>query len=360
MSNKQLERRFNMFKTVAAIAVALVFGFAVIGIVSEDPGEALRLFLFGPLERKTRIGNIFESMTPLLFTGTAICVMYQANVFNMVGEGAFLISAAMATWFATTHMTMARLPLIVICFIIGILSGIMAALIPAVLKIKYKANELVSSLMMNYILLKLSDYLLLYKLIDTDTGWQASRPLPQHLTRIWEGTKVHSGFIIGLVLCVVFYLFIYRTKWGYEIRMVGVNQSFAKYSGISVMAVALVTQLIGGGIAGLGGAVEMLGFYDRFVWFGTQPGYGFDGVLVGVLAGNNPLMVPVSALFLAYVRVGAACMSRASDVPVEFVDVLQGIIIILVAAELFLAKTKHKLIVNNAKKLLEKEEKENA
>ena len=362
MTNKQLEKRFNALKTVAAVAVALVFAFVIIAFISDNVGEAVYQFLVGPLLRPSRIINVFERMTPLLFTGTAICIMYQANVFNMVGEGAFLIAASMATWFVTSNSTMGRLPIIAVCLIVGIGTGVLAAVIPAVLKIKFKANEIVSSLMMNYILLKISDYMLLYVLKDTASGLQASYPIPEQakLTKITasfvKGTKLHSGFIIGLIVCVVAYLFIYRTKWGYEIRMVGANQSFAKYSGIKVLGVALATQLIGGGIAGLGGAVEILGYYDRFIWYGTQPGYGFDGVLVGVLAGNNPIMVPFAALFLAYLRSGAACMSRATDVPVEFVDVLQGIIIILVAAELFLAKTKHKLIVNNAKKNLEKEE----
>lgn len=137
--------------------------------------------------------------------------------------------------------------MVLCCLLVGIFSGVMAAMIPAVLQIRFKANVLVSSLMMNYILLKLSDYIFLYHLKDTASGLQASRPLPERarLTNIISGTRVHSGFIIGLAVCIIGYLFIYRTKWGYAIRMVGANESFAKYSGISVVSVALATQLIG-------------------------------------------------------------------------------------------------------------------
>jgi ABC-type uncharacterized transport system permease subunit len=362
MTSRQIEKRFDFFKTIIAVLIALALALLVIAFVSETPFEAIKLFVVGPLQKKFRIGNILEMMTPLMFTGTAICVMYQANQFNMIGEGAFLIAANITTWFAITHTTWAGLPLKVVCLIIGVVIGTCAAFIPAILKAKFNANEVVSSIMMNYILLKLSDYILLYVLKDVATGYQASYPLPPQakLPKIWPGTRVHFGFILGLIVCVVMYFFIYRTKWGYEIRMVGSNQHFARYSGISVVSVAMATQLIGGAIAGLGGSTEILGLYDRFIWFGTQPGYGFDGIMVGVLAKNNPLYVPFAALFLAYMRTGADVMNRLTDVPIEFVSVVQGLIIMLVAAEMFLAKYKHKLIFNNAKKQLEAAEKRGA
>ena len=358
MTSKQIERRFNVLKTAVAILLSLGFALLVIAFVSEDPVKAITAFIVGPFQKASRISNIVEVMTPLLFTGTAICIMYQANQFSMIGEGAFLIGANLCTWFAVTHEAMSGLPLMVACFIVAIVSGIAAAVIPAVLKVKFRANEVVSSIMMNYVILKLSDYFFYYYFRDVPSGQQASYPIPKRtkLPKLIPGLRLHAGVIIGLAVCFIAYLFVYRTKWGYQVRMTGANANFAKYSGISVLGVALSTQLIGGGIAGLGGAVEILGRYDRFIWFGTQPGFGFDGVLVGVLAKNNPLLVPIAAMFLAYMRTGADVMNRASDVPVEFVDVVQGLIILFVAAEMFMAKYKHKLIVNNAKKQLEAKE----
>ena len=358
MTSKQIERRFNVLKTAAAIFLALGFALLVITFVSEDPVKAITAFIVGPFQKASRMSNIVEVMTPLLFTGTAICIMYQANQFSMIGEGAFLIGANLCTWFAVTHDKWAGLPLLLVCFIVAITAGVAAAIVPAVLKVKFKANEVVSSIMMNYVLLKFSDYFFYYYFRDVPSGQQTSYPIPAQIKmpKLIPGLRLHAGVLIGLAVAVLAYLFVYRTKWGYAVRMVGANQNFAKYSGISVLSVALSTQLIGGGIAGLGGAVEILGRYERFVWFGTQPGFGFDGVLVGVLAKNNPLLVPVAALFLAYMRTGADVMNRVSDVPIEFVDVVQGLIILFVAAEMFMAKYKHKLIVNNAKKQLEAKE----
>ena len=125
------------------------------------------------------------------------------------------------------------------------------------------------------------------------------------------------------------------------------NQSFAKYSGIKVNSVILSCQLIGGFIAGAGGAVEVLGMYERFQ-YSSLTSHGFDGILIAILAKYNPLMVPISALFLAYIRVGADIMARMTDVTVEIVYIIQAVIIIFVASEHFLSKWKHRKMFNSA------------
>ena len=356
MSSKQIEKRFDMLKTFIAVLIALGLTFLVIAIVSDDPLAALQAFIFGPLKNMMRIGNVIELMTPLMFTGTAICIMYQANQFNLIGEGAFLIGANLASWFAISFGATLPAPLGTIgALLVGAMAGIVGASIPAILKVKWKANEVVSSIMMNYILLQLSNFILMYVTKDAASGLQASFKIPvaTKLLKIFPGTRIHLGTIIALLVVAAAYIFIYKTKWGYEIRMTGANINFAKYSGISVMGVMLYAQLIGGGIAGLGGASEMLGLYDRFIWYGYNTNYGFDGILVAILAKNNPIFVPFAALFLAYLRIGSDVMNRVSDVPVEFIQVVQAIVIMLVAAEMFLSKWKHKLIVNNSKKQFE-------
>ncbi len=359
MTSKQIEQRFDMFKSVVAILIALVLALIVIAFVSEAPLEAITAFAIGPLQRVSRMGEIVTMMTPYIFTGTAICLMYQANQFNMIGEGAFLIGANVSTLFLVSFPAWSALSLRTGALAVGFTVGVAAAFIPTFLKVRFKANAVVSSIMMNYILLQTSNYILYNLMRDTESGKLNSYRLPEQVgfDTIVQGTRIHAGIFIALTVALIAYLFIYRTKWGYAIRMVGANQNFAKYSGISVIGVSIVTQLVGGGIAGMGGAVEMMGMYDRFIWYGISPGYGFDGIMVGVLAKNNPLYVPFAAFFLAYLNVGADSMNRVSDVPVEFVSVIQAIIIMLVAAEMFLSKYKHKLIVSNAKKL-EKEKEE--
>ncbi len=355
MTSKQIEKRFDVFKTIVAILLSLALALIVIALVSEEPVEAILSFAIGPLQRTSRMGEVVTRMIPIMFTGVAVCVMYQANQFNMIAEGAFLIGANVATYFmvAPSVQTWSKIPLQYTAIAIAFGVGLLASFVPAILKVKFNANTVVSSIMMNYILLQTSNYIVYNLMRDEAAGQISSYKIPEQasFSLLLPPTRIHTGVILAIVIAILAYIFIYKTKWGYSIRMVGANESFAKYSGISVMGVAMMTQLIGGGIAGIGGAVEVMGIYDRYLWYGIQPGYGFDGIMVAVLAKNNPLYVPLAAFFLAYLRVGADTMNLYSDVPVEFVNVIQAIVIMLVAAEMFLSKYKHKLIVSNAKKL---------
>jgi simple sugar transport system permease protein len=155
------------------------------------------------------------------------------------------------------------------------------------------------------------------------------------------------GFLVAAAFVVLCVLLMFKTRWGYQIRVTGVNASFARYSGIKTGNVVIYSQAIGGLLAGIGGAIETLGMYTRFSWQ-SLPGYGMDGVIVAILARNNPAYVPIAAFFLAYLRIGADLMSRYSDVPNELVALIQGIIIILIAANSFLAKYRHRLVYEEA------------
>jgi simple sugar transport system permease protein len=144
-------------------------------------------------------------------------------------------------------------------------------------------------------------------------------------------------------------------------RTVGANPSFARFAGLGVTKTVVIAQLIGGAIVGLGGSVEILARYDRYLWdAGQSPQYGFDGLVVAVLAHKNPALIPVGAFILAYIRIGADIVTRSTDIPAEFVSIVQGIIILLIAAEMFLSNFKKKLIFKNAKDDLKNEEAQRA
>jgi simple sugar transport system permease protein len=169
------------------------------------------------------------------------------------------------------------------------------------------------------------------------------------LTKLLPGTRIHTGLIIVLVLIVAAHFFLYKTKWGYEIRMTGANREFAQYSGMKTAKVIILVHLIAGFIAGMGGSVEVLGMYSRFQW-SALPGYGLDGALVAMLAKNNPFSVIGAALFLAYIRIGADQMARFSDVPAEMISIVQAIIILLISAEQFLKFWKNRMLLKEAQR----------
>ena len=191
--------------------------------------------------------------------------------------------------------------------------------------------------------------MILYFLRDRNQTILASMPFQKTfaLPKLVENTQLHAGFIIAAVFVVLVSIFLFRTRWGYEIRITGANPKFAAYAGIPVASVAIYAHFVSGFIGGLGGAVEMSGLYRAFIWQ-MNPSYAWDGVIVAMLARKNPKFVPISAFFLAYLRVGADFMSRRGDVAFEFITLLQGIIILILASDKIANYFKAKRLRRNA------------
>ncbi|MEF9940485.1 MAG: ABC transporter permease [Clostridium sp.] len=349
-------KKFDLFRMVFSVFIALVISFILIFLVSKEPVNAITQLVIGPFKNKRSIANVIESMIPLIFTGTGVCIMFAANQINLAGEGAFHLGGLVAAVVALNCGLPAGIAPAA-ALILAALAGALFTAIPAVMKIKTSASELVSSLMLNYLSLWFCMYILMTFLADPSKG-SASYPIPDaaSLPAIFAGTRIHIGLFIALAVAFLGYVFLYKTKMGYELRLTGENEDFAKYSGINVVKVILVSQLLGGLIAGLGGGVELLGpIYTRFSWTSLL-GYGWDAIIICTLSRKNPLYVPLAALFLAYLRTGASIMARSTDVTLEIVQITQGIIILLVVAEQFLSKYRHKMIAKEAKASLQEGE----
>lgn len=348
-------KRFDMFRMLFSILIALLISFLMIFCVSDQPLTAIGYLLTGPLSSKRNLGNVIEAMIPLIFTGTGVSIMFSANQINLATEGAFhlggLVSAAVVLGLGTTTGIVS----IPVALIASALAGGLFCTIPALMKIKTTASEMVSSLMLNYISLWFCTFIVMKLLIDPSVG-AATHVLPVAMPKLVQGTNIHLGLILALLVAVLGYIFLYKTKIGYELRITGENEEFARYSGINVVKVILISQLVGGIVAGLGGGVELLSpLYDRFSWMALL-GYGWDAIIICTLAKKNPLYTPLAALFLAYLRTGASIMARYTDVTLEIVQITQGIIILLVVAEQFLSGMKHKIIAKEAKASLKEEE----
>lgn len=356
---KKIEFFFEIFRILAAIGIAYLVALVVLVAISDDPVNVVKQFMAGPFATKRRIGNIIELAIPYTFTGLGMCFMYSANRFNLIGEGAFMFSGCIAALFALKLAPMG-IPAMIFPILLILIGGVMgagAASVPALLKEKLGANEVVVSIMMNYILMFLAVYILKTQMRDKTVSFNASEMIPEtaRLTQFVPGTRIHTGIFIAILMVVISVVVFYKTPLGYSIRTCGMNPHFARYSGIKVGASIVAAQLIGGMLAGIGGSVEILGLYDRFQWDNLTQ-HGFDGLLVAVLARKNPIFVPIAALLLAYLRTGADVVNRATDIPAEFVSVLQAIIILLIAAQMFLSHFKNKIIFKTAREKLVKEE----
>ena len=323
--------------TFLAVVFSLLAGVLLIVLASKSPATSVRNFLLGPLLRSYNFYYLLIVMVPLTFAGLALCIVYQARFLTLIVDSSFYIGAVVATVVGIYFPLPPGVHPAVAMLLSGLVGGLIG-LLPAILKIKWRANELVSSLMFNYIFYFLGSCVILYFVRDQSQSILSSLPFRPTfaLPKLVPNTQIHAGFIVAAVCVVLVSLFIYKTKWGFEIRLIGANPKFARYAGISVSAVILYAHFISGFLVGMGGAVEMAGLYTAFIWQ-MDPSYAWDGVIVAMLARRNPKFVPLSAFFLAYLRVGADFMSRRGDVAFEFITLLQGFIILILASDKIVA-----------------------
>ena len=368
--NKKRSIIFSLVRGTAAILIVLAVAALLIFVSSDGAGageklaqtaDAMRQLLIGPAFKSTggisvkNLSDVLAAMIPIVFTGLATCVMFSANQFNLGAEGGIMLGAFVASMVAI-YVPLPPVVLPIAAVLAGALSVGAMMLIPAVLKAKLGVSEMVNSLMLNYVVLYLIKYLLNSHLADKSKGQIMSYPFQAHAAipqLIDNGSKLSWGFVVALIFVVLVYLFMYRTRWGYSIRMIGINQDFAMYSGMKVAAVVILSQVLGGLLAGMGGGIEVLGRYTTFNW-NTLPGYGWTGITVAILAGNNPAFVPLAAFFMAYLNKGCNLMSTYCGVPSQLIDILQAVIFVFFAAEQFLSGYRQKLVVKSTQEELKR------
>lgn len=346
MSREQL-RRFAAEAAGIAVALALsvVVGAILVFYLSAEPGDALFALLVEPLASTFNLGNVLERAVPLIFAGLSVAVSFQARQFNIGAEGAIYLGALSGTLIALS-MTFLPGPVhLLLVLLAAMIGGALIGWLPGWLKARFGANEVVSTLMLNTIAIKFTSFLLADPIRDKASGYTQTVTLPGQvlLARILPPSRLHTGLFIALLCVVLTYWFLYRTTIGYEIRLVGINPHFAAYGGINQQR-AIITAFVASGIlAGLGGIVEVLGIHQKLIE-NFSPGYGFDGILVAIIARLHPLGVPFAAVFYAYLQAGAAIMERGSDIPREMVSVIQAVLILFITAEALMTSLRNRLL----------------
>lgn len=347
-SNKRINLLVDVVKLALIILIACALISTIVFMVSDDPWTAISSFFLGPFTSFRRVGNIIEAASPLMFTALAVIIIFGSGQFSMIAEGSFFIGISGAMMVAIAgRLPRGVHPMAAILF--GGFCGAVVALVPAFLKMKWNVSELVTSIMFNYVVKFFAIYMVSYHFREVSSSSLASLEFQptSKLPVILAGTRIHAGVVLGIVLCVLTWFFLYRTSLGTKLRITGDNPLFARYSGLKVTGLMVAAQVIAGAIAGIGGGAELLGMHTRFKWT-TTPGYGWTGIVVALLARNNPLMVPLAAAFIGYLNVGADIMARSSDVGREVVDIIQGVMMFLIAADALLKGWRQHLIVKAA------------
>lgn len=343
MSGRGREALAELVAVALTVVLALAVGFVVVALTSEEPVDAYRQLLTAAFSSRYRFGNFLERAVPLLFTGLAVAVAFRVRVFNIGAEGQLYAGALAA---ALVGMAAGLPPGVhpLAGLLAGAVAGALFALVPAYLRARWQANEVVLTLMFNYVATLGVAYLLSGPLRDPRSGYIQTPPVQPSavLPGIFPPSRLHAGLLLALALVVAVWWYLFRTSRGYALRMVGLNPEFSAYGGIDTARAVLEAMLVSGALAGLAGAVEVLGIHHRLI-AGFSPGYGYTGIVVALLARSHPLAVAPAALLYAYLETGAVIMERATDVPQELVTLVQGVLFLLVTASALLAPVRRRL-----------------
>lgn len=324
-----LQRRFGL--PLLALALTFILGGLLTMAAGADPFATFGLILKGAAGSKFALLETLNRATPLIFTGLAVAVAFRAKLWN-IGAEAQLYAGALATVIVGTNLGLPGPVLILLMGLASVLAGALVLLGPVLLKTRLGVDEVVTTLLFNFIMLLFVSMLLEGPLKDPmGMGWPKSSPIPRdaRLPRIIDGLRLHWGFALALISALAVWIMQTRTTLGYEIRAVGQNAEAAEFAGIPVGRVMLKTALISGGLAALAGFSEVAGLRGNLT-LDLSPGFGYTGIIVAMLALLHPLGVVVTALFVAGIFVGADSMSRAAEVPTYIADIL------LAAALLFM------------------------
>lgn len=319
-------------KSLAAIAVALFIGALFILIAGESPVTAYSSLLKGALGTPQSIANTISKSIPLAFTGLAVALGSRCGMLNIGAEGQ-LHAGAMAS--VVTALMFSSFPapvLLVTSILAGILAGMAVGSIPGIFKAKFRTNEVIVAIMLNYICTLFTSWLVNGPFKVAGSTAQTEMIAEEiWFSRLLPRSQLTSALFLLLATAVVMYIFLWKTSAGYQLRAVGANLSAAKTAGIRVNLYLILSMTLSGGIAAMAGVTEVFGKYHRFIE-GFSPSFGFTGIAVAILGRNHPAGVLLTALLFGIMDMGSLRMSRETAVSTNMVIVIQSLVILLVAA----------------------------
>jgi len=326
---------------VLAIFTAVVLGGVIIALVGGNPFAAYIGLMQGAFGSAKAISETAIWATPYIFAGLAVALAFKGGLFNIGAEGQLALGAVAAAWvgYALPGMLGFDLPAVVhipLAIGFGMLVGALWGAIPGALKAFAGGHEVINTIMMNYIALNLTSFLLNGPMKDkTPTNVIARTPeiaVSARIPVLFDGLRVHWGFFLALLMAFLIWWLLWKTTLGFEIRTVGANPDAAKYAGINVKRTLVLTMALSGMLAGMAGAIEVTGLNYRHE-LGFSSGYGFDAIAIALLGKTHPLGVVLASFLFAAMRNGGSRMQFLTQIPVDIISVIQALILLFVAAD---------------------------
>ncbi len=318
----------------SAIAAALLIGALIMMTNGQNPLVGYSSLIVGAFGSKYRIATTLAKTVPLILTGLATAISFRSGIFNIGGEGQLYLGAFAAAYVGFTFTTLPVFVAIILAMLASAIVGAAYAFIPAILKVKYKVDEVITTIMLNSVAILFTNYLVNYpfaaaqgKMGGTDMI-DAAYKFPK-LVRL---SKLNTSIFYTALIALFLYYLLQKTSFGYNFKMVGENGIFSKYAGVSNSKYMIISMLISGALCGIAGAFEVYGTHYRFLQ-NISPGFAFDGMLVALIVRNNPVGIIFMSIFFAVLKTGSASMEVATGIPSEMVLVIQSIIILFIAGE---------------------------
>lgn len=329
-----------VFTAILAVAAALIVGAIFIIFLGGSPIAAYKAIAIGAFGSVNALTETMIKAAPLIITGIGLAIVYRANIWNIGAEGQLFIGGLAAAWVALTFGE--QLPPVVIIpltLVAGFIGGALWGLIPAFLKVRKGIDEIINTIMLNYIAILLVNWVIHGPLRDPTAGFPRTSIFPDssHLPILIPQTRLHAGVLIALAAVFILHFLLWRTSFGYSVRAVGDNQEAAAYGGIIVGRVVITSLILSGGLAGVAGMIQVTGLHFRMLE-DISGGIGFTAIAVALLANNQPIFVLLSAFVLAGLDVGATAMQYQAKIPVAVVSLIQGLVILFVVAREFISR----------------------
>ena len=347
----------EILSPLIAVLAAFVVGGIIVLLIGDSPLRTFSLLIGNSFSSLRDIGYTLFIATPLIFTGLAVAVAFRCGLLNIGAEGQLYVAAFVTAWvgikFGGTVVNVfgkdvdyswVSLPsflLIPLCLVAAVVAGGIWGAIPGYLKARFGSHEVINTIMLNFIAIAMVSYFTQYHFKQSGDPILQTVPIGEaaHIPRISQFipgmpdfVPLSVAFLLAILMCVLVYVFLWKTKWGYELRATGENPSAAEYGGISPKKQIIIAMTISGGLAGMVAIGEVLGYRYRY-YDGFSDGWGFLGIAVALLGRNHPLGVFVAAIFFAVLKRGDIFVDAFTEyVSKDLVEVLQAIVIIFVAS----------------------------
>jgi ABC-type uncharacterized transport system permease subunit len=327
---------------LVAVAATFVIASLLVLAAGASPLSVFGLVIKGAAGSRFALLETLTRATPLIFTGLAVAVAFRAKLWNIGAEAQLYAGALMTVVLGTGALPLPAPILIPLLMIAAMAAGAALLLGPAIMKTRLGVDEVVTTLLINFIMLLFISMLLEGILKDPmGMGWPRSPKIiaDAQLPKLIARTRLHLGFVIAILAAVVVWIIMKKTTLGYEMRAVGHNAEAARFAGIPVNKVLMKTALLSGGLAALGGFSEVAGLKSNLT-LDLSPGFGYTGIVVAMLAMLNPLGVVAAAIFVAGIFVGADAMSRTAGVPSYIADVMVATALLTMVVAIMMTRFK--------------------